>query len=430
MSSPQPRAQPRAQSRTRTLAALAGAALLAIALAGCTPTAQVPKPGPSAAQRTTQRTALKIGTLFPLTGTASYLGPAQSDGVDAAVKDINAAGGVFGLPVQAFHDDSGDITTSTIETSFAALQAKGIDVIVGPSSSVLAERLFPKALAATIPMITPSANSVRLSALGTSGYLYRTVPSAAAQGSVLASTIGGGTAKIAMIYLDDQTGQAVRATLTAGLARTGGHLVTAQPFTAATADFASIVAAVVKSAPDDVVLASNFGTMGQNQAVITALTAVGLGGAKLWLTSDNMADFSQALPGGALANVNGILEGVSAGVAFTAKLAAVDPAVSNVLYAAEAYDATVLAALAAQSAGSTSGKAIASHLRSVSSGGIKCTNYAECLGVLVTNSNIDYDGLTGALAFDRSGDPSVAHYGLYRYDSANRFVLVGSATGR
>ncbi len=414
-------------SSPRLVGPLAAATLLIIALAACTTTTKTPLPVASASS--TPSSPLKIGTLFPVTGTASYLGPAQSDGVDAAVKDINAAGGVLGAPVQVFHDDSGDVTTTTIETSFADLQAKGVQVLIGPSSSVLAERLFPKSLAAFIPMITPSATSVRLSALGKTGYLFRTVPSAAAQGSVLAATIGAGKAKIALIYLDDETGQAIHSTLASGLKKSGGSLVTAQPFTTATTDFAPIIAAVVKAAPDDVVFVSNFATMDQNKAVITQLNTAGLGGAKLWLTSENMADYSQALPAGALANVNGLLEGVSAGDAFNAKVKAVDASVSNYLYAAEAYDATVLAALAAESANSTSGKSIATHLRSVAAGGIKCTSYVECLGVLATNPNIDYDGLTGAIAFDTSGDPSPAHYGVYRYDGQNRFTLVGSAVG-
>lgn len=417
-------------SSPRTLAALVTAALLTLTLASCTPTATMPVPTGTAtsAQTSAQTSALRIGTVFPVTGSASYLGPAQSDGVDVAVADINAAGGVLGHPVQVFHDDSGDVTTTTVETSFADLRAKRIDALIGPSSSALAERLFPKTLAARIPLITPSATSVRLSPLGASGYLFRTVPSAAAQGTVLAATIGGGKAKIALLYLDDQTGEAIRATLTAALP--AGRLVAATPFTTATTDFAPIIAALVKAAPDDVVFVSNFGTMGQNQTVITQLTAAGLGGAKLWLTSENMADYSQALPAGALAQVNGILEGVSAGDAFTAKLKAFDPTLSSVLYAAESYDATILVALAAQTAGNTSGTAIAHQLRSVSAGGIKCTNYAECVGVLTTNADIDYDGLTGAIAFDREGNPTGPRYGLYRYDAQNRFALVGSGTGR
>jgi ABC-type branched-subunit amino acid transport system substrate-binding protein len=410
---------------SRAAVALATGALVVLALAACTTPggtaakpAAVPTPRQSAA-------ALKIGTLFPVTGSASYLGPAQSDGVDAAVADINAAGGVLGSPVQVFHDDSGDVSTTTIESSFADLTTKGVDALIGPSSSALAERLFPKTLAAHVPLITPSATSVRLTALGKSGYLFRTVPSEADQGSVLASTIGGGKAKIALIYLDDETGDDILGTLKAS----GGSLVTAQPFSATTTDFSAIIAAVAKAAPDDVVFVSNFATMDQNKAVITQLDAVGLGGAKLWLTSENMADYSQALPPGALNAVNGILEGVSASADFDAKIKAVDPTVSNYLYAAESYDATILAALAATVAGDTSGKAIATHLRSVSEGGIKCTSYAECLSVLKTNPDIDYDGVTGAIAFDADGNPHPAHYGVYHYDGQNRFALAGSAVG-
>jgi len=87
----------------------------------------------------------------------------------------------------------------------------------------------------------------------------------------------------------------------------------------------------------------------------------------------------------------------------------------------------VLAALAAESAGSDSGAAIASALPGASSRGIKCTNYAECLTVLRSHRGIDYDGLTGAIAFDAAGDPHPAHYGVYRYDGQNRFARVGSA---
>ena len=53
--------------------------------------------------------------------------------------------------------------------------------------------------------------------------------------------------------------------------------------------------------------------------------AGGFGGAKLWLTSQNLADYSQALPGGQLTGVSGILEGADSDAAFQAKLKAVDP---------------------------------------------------------------------------------------------------------
>ena len=81
----------------------------------------------------------------------------------------------------------------------------------------------------------------------------------------------------------------------------------------------------MKAAPDAVVLVSPFSAMEQNQALITALSAAGLGGAKLWLTSGNLADYSQALPAGLLKDVNGILEGAAPDAAFPSACSRPDP---------------------------------------------------------------------------------------------------------
>ncbi len=42
---------------------------------------------------------LTIGTLLPQTGSLAFLGPPEFAGVDLAIKEINAAGGVLGKPV-------------------------------------------------------------------------------------------------------------------------------------------------------------------------------------------------------------------------------------------------------------------------------------------------------------------------------------------
>ncbi|MCU1422084.1 MAG: amino acid transporter substrate-binding protein [Microbacteriaceae bacterium] len=416
-------------SRSRLVVAGAALALVGLALSACTadPAPRVTKP--SAHATPLGDGVLTIGAVFPATGSASYLGPAQASGVDAAAKAINAAGGVLGKPVVVIHEDSGDVSTGAMEAAVNDLVTKKADVIIGPSSSVLAERVLPKTTAAKLPMISPAATSVRLTGLGKGGWFFRTVPSAAAQGTVLAKAIGNGKAKIALVYLDDQTGQAILSTLTAGLAASGGKLVSTQPFQTDTTDFSAIIAAVKASAPDDVVFVSPFSAMAQNKSVITGLNAAGLGGAKLWLTSENMADYSQALPVGTLTNVNGVLEGVTPTAAFKAEITATNPAVTDFLFAAESYDATILAALAAVTGKDDSGTAIAANLRSVSSTGIKCTTFKECVDAYRDSGDIDYDGQTGDIAFDASGDPHPAHYGVYRYDGQNRFALVGSAEG-
>ena len=414
-------------SRFRTLPAVVSGVVFSLGLVSCSAAPPMPLPPAPSATSTVVPSGdgvLRIGTLFPSTGVLSYLGGGQAAGVTLAVKEINDDGGVLGKPVEVLARDSGDVTTATIEASIADLVTARADVLVGPSSSVLAERVIPKLVAAKLPMISPAATSVRLSSMASSGYFFRTIGSAALEGTALAKTIGGGKARIAIIYFDDDMGRAVLGRMRAALAASGG-LVGVQKIDAVTTDLAPIVAAVKAATPDAVVFVSPFSAMEQNIGMITQLTAAGFGGAKLWLTSQNTADYSQALPVGTLTNVNGLLEGAQPTVAFSARVAAVAPAVTDLLYAEEAYDATILAALAATVAKDANGAAIAGHLREVSTGGIECTTYRECLDVLKTSSDIDYDGISGATTFDANGDTSPAHFGLYRYDAAGRFARVG-----
>jgi ABC-type branched-subunit amino acid transport system substrate-binding protein len=414
-------------SRSRTLPAVISGVVFSLALVSCSVALPMPSPAAPSARSTRAPSGdgvLRIGTLFPSTGAQSYLGGGQAAGVAVAVKEINDDGGVLGKPIEVLARDSGDVTTATIEASIADLVTAQADVLVGPSSSVLAERVIPKLVAAKLPMISPAATSVRLSSVGSGGYFFRTIGSAALEGTALAKTIGGGKARIVIIYFDDDMGRAILGTMRSALAASGG-LVGVQKIDATTKDPAPIVAAVKAATPDDVVFVSPFSAMEQNTATITQLTAAGFGGAKLWLTGQNTADYSQALPVGTLTNVNGLLEGAQPTVAFSARVAAVVPAVTDLLYAEEAYDATILTALAATLAKDTRGSAIARHLREVSVGGIECTTYRECLDVLKTSSDIDYDGISGATTFDTNGDTRPVHFGLYRYDAAGRFARVG-----
>ena len=63
----------------------------------------------------------------------------------------------------------------------------------------------------------------------------------------------------------------------------------------------------------------------------------------------------------------------------------------------------MLAALAAILAGDDGGASIAAALPAASRGGIKCTSFGECLDVLRTEPDIDYDGITGPVNFDDAG---------------------------
>ena len=102
----------------------------------------MPTPTPTPSATAAGDGVLRIGTLFPTSGDLEYLGDGQVAGVNAAVRQINDEGGVLGAKVEVVHRDSSDAGEKKLEKSFAELVDKGVDVIIGPSTSVLTLRIL------------------------------------------------------------------------------------------------------------------------------------------------------------------------------------------------------------------------------------------------------------------------------------------------
>lgn len=399
--------------------------LLAASVTACAAPVPMPTPTPSPTYDVTGDGILRIGSLFPTSGTFSYIGAGQVAGVETAIREINEAGGVRGVPVEVFHRNSGDATTQTAEAAYAELLTKGVDVVIGPSSSVLTERLVAPVIAANVPLISPAATLPLVSDLDDSGLVFRTIGAYDDQGSILAGAMAeAGVNDVAYVYLDNDLGASLLEGLTSAIADAGLTLAFEGSFAAKTTDFASLVKKVVAAGPDAVVLATPSDATAETTALVTALSAAKLGGAKLWFTSQNLADYSQTFPAGLLDKANGVLEGAQPDAAFIARLKQADPGLTTYRYAEEAYDATIMAALAATIARDDGGPAIARLLPTVSTGGIKCTSFGECLDVLRTETDIDYDGISGPVNFTAAGDVSSASWGLYTYSAANTYTLV------
>lgn len=419
------------------------AVAVVVTLSACSPSAPVVTPAATPALTSSTPTpsplptavgdgVLRIGTIFPTTGTFSFLAAAQAAGVAAAVKEINGLGGVSGKPVEVVASDSGEAAATTLETSFASLVAKEVDVVVGPSSSVLAQRTIPLAISARIPVISPAATFSGLSDVFDDGYLYRTIPAYDQQGYALAKALAGGDVRqrIAFVYIADAQGASLHDSFVAALAEYDRELVADEVFAASTTNFDHIVAKLKTAKTDVVVVGSTYDAATASNAAIGAIVAAGFGGSHLWLTSLNTGDYSQAYPNGTLSGVRGVIEGAQPSNEFIAALKETDSNLSSYRYAMEAYDATMLAALAALVAKDDAGQAIARSLYDVSKGGVKCLSFAECVDVLKTTNDIDYDGVSGPVNFTPDGDIEPGYWGYYTYDGENKFVFnSGSIVG-
>jgi branched-chain amino acid transport system substrate-binding protein len=271
-------------------------------------------------------------------------------------------------------------------------------------------------------LITPSVSAPVHAAADDAGMLFRTIPSATTESFAIASHIGAG-ARVALAYYSDDDNRAARDSLAIALADIGSELVVSERITPSMRSGAGLVAKLRDADPDVVVLSSPANRLEQNTAVLAALAEAGLAGDSLWLSSQNLVSYGDKLPDGALEGARGIRSGAQPDDDFIARVRTADPTVTDFRFAAEAYDAVILAALAAIAARDDAGVSIAAELRAVSSGGIACASFGECREVLTTAKKFDYDidyvGVSGALDLDASGAPVTGNHRVYRYDSAN-----------
>jgi hypothetical protein len=135
---------------------------------------------------------------------------------------------------------------------------------------------------------------------------------------------------------------------------------------------------------------------------------------------------------GALAGMSGTTPLTELSGDFKDKLLKVDPKLKDYNYAGETYDAVVITALAAQAAGTVDASKFKDYVNGITFGGDKCEDFASCMDILKGGGNVDYEGLSGPLAFTDAGEPAVASFGLLEFgddnkidDSKTEYALAG-----
>src|SRR3972149_12165810 len=122
-----------------------GAAGAGLALGGLT--------DPSWAQQKLAGSEVKLGAAFPLTGIWSEWGRKDKIALDLAVEEINAAGGVGGVPLKyAIYDTASKPPESAALVRRLTTDDKSL-VIIGPFSSSECEGAFPVGVQLKIAMI-------------------------------------------------------------------------------------------------------------------------------------------------------------------------------------------------------------------------------------------------------------------------------------
>lgn len=220
----------------------AGLALLAaVAVAGCDsdrPASEQPVPEPAA--------SVKVG--FIVAGERpTYLRAAQ-----LAVDEINASGGLLGMPVELvslFNPEAS--LPRTLEAAEDMLVRDGVIALIGPNRSTHAVEVGPLAQRYGVPMVTTSATNPRVTEAG--DFVFMASVTDAFQGRVMAqfARLDHGLATAALLTLrEDVYTEGISEFFAENFERLGGTVVANAFYDEGTTDFSDVLAGIADLRPD------------------------------------------------------------------------------------------------------------------------------------------------------------------------------------
>jgi branched-chain amino acid transport system substrate-binding protein len=379
---------------------------------------------------------LQVGALLPLTGDLSAFGPAGEKAANLAIEEASNA-----LPdgITATLETADSQTEPTAAQSAAKqLISGGSTCLIGPwSSSETVPVGRSVAAREQTPLISPSATSPEITDLPDDGFVFRTAPSDALQGQVLADAIAeevGTDAVVSIGGRNDPYGEGIVNSFQEAWEAAGGTVTGPVLWDPELSSYNSEADQIVADSPDQFMLIDFEEPWNR---IGPALTRTGdYDSANLW-TADGLAfedGIPDSIPVDTLAGAHGTRPSTPSD-SDTAQAfdelyssSSEDPKERNT-FDAQNFDAAMLCVLAAVAAGSSEPTDIQAQVQAVSGppgDQYDYTQLSDAIAALQAGDDIDYQGVSGPGDLDDNGDPTLGYYETYEYDDQGKFSVTGT----
>lgn len=342
---------------------------------------------------------VKLGVLFGFTGPIESLAPAMASGAELAMEEVTKSGKLLDsatvTPVRA---DTGCIDNGLAVANGEKLVAEGVNGIVGGDcSGVTGAILQNVAIPNGMVMISPSATSPGLSSMEDNGLFFRTAPSDAREGQVMAEILKErGVGSIALTYTNNDFGKGLADAIQTSFEALGGEVTIVAAHEDGKGDYSAEVASLASAGGDLLVVAGYLdqGGLGIIQSSLDsgAFDTFGLPGGMI----------GDSLPQNVGPDLNGsygqIAGSDSAGAEIYANQAKELGFDGTSAYSAESYDAAALIMLAMQAANSKDPADYGAKIMDVANAPGEEINPGElgkALELLAAGKDINYQGATG-----------------------------------
>ena len=342
---------------------------------------------------------IKVGIILGFTGPIESLTPAMRDSAKLAFQEASDSGALLGgETITVLEADSTCVDSAAATSAAEGLVSQGIAAIMGADCSGVTGAIASNvAVPNGVVMISPSATSPGLTTLDDKGLFFRTAPSDARGGQILADiTKDRGIKSVAITYTNNDYGKGLADVYEAAVKAHGISVTTVAAHEDGKGDYSAEVS-VLASAGGDAVAVIGYLDQGGKGIIQGSIDS---GAFDTFILSDGMIGDSLTDAFGSSLNKSfGSLPGSTgkgAGVfAKVAGAAGIDPSGP---YTGESYDAAALIVLAMQAGGSADRDSIAKNVMAVANGPGKKIypgQLKKALDLLAKGKGVDYEGATG-----------------------------------
>jgi len=346
---------------------------------------------------TSHAKTVNVGIILGFTGPIESLTPDMAAGAELAFSEASESGNLLnGSTINVIRADSTCIDSAAATSAAEGLISQGVTAIMGADcSGVTGAVLSNVAVPNGVPMISPSATSPALTTAEDNGLFFRTAPSDARGGEVLADiTADKGITSVAITYVNTDYGVGLADVYEAAAEARGIEVTAKTAHEGDKADYSAEVG-VLSSAGGDALAVIGYLDQGGNQIIQGSLDS---GAFDTFVLSDGMiGDSLTDTFGSDLDGSFGSMPGSLGAGAQKFKAYAEANGVNPSVYVGESYDAAALIVLAMALGGSDDSASIAANIMKVANGPgtkIYAGELAKGLDLASAGFAVDYDGAT------------------------------------
>lgn len=179
---------------------------------------------------------IKVGVYLPLSGANAAVGQSGVEGIEMAVEEINAAGGIAGRPIEIIKEDEENDPTTAVSVVNKLINQDEVVAILGSVNSSVTLAAMEVSEDAGIPMVTPISSGAAITGSGNQ-YIVRGQANDLLQaGAVVEYAIAKGYQKIGLMYQNDDYGGGARDVIVEIMKENNMTLAADEGFEASAAD--------------------------------------------------------------------------------------------------------------------------------------------------------------------------------------------------